>query len=145
MRGRRCGEFPRGRMRKGAQNTNVAKQSRPATVNIVLALTREKVTHSFPAGRIDAAFIASIVTVIKMPLRQVLVCGSNPFVEAIAEGAIAAGVKAVLIKTERIHLAAKSISDNIEIRRQGCRNIVMVPRGGIEPPTLRFSIACSTN
>ncbi len=23
--------------------------------------------------------------------------------------------------------------------------ILMVPRGGIEPPTLRFSIACSTN
>jgi hypothetical protein len=24
-------------------------------------------------------------------------------------------------------------------------NIEMVPRGGIEPPTLRFSVACSTN
>ena len=23
--------------------------------------------------------------------------------------------------------------------------ILMVPRGGIEPPTLRFSVACSTN
>jgi len=22
---------------------------------------------------------------------------------------------------------------------------VLVPRGGIEPPTLRFSVACSTN
>ena len=22
---------------------------------------------------------------------------------------------------------------------------MMVPRGGIEPPTLRFSVACSTN
>jgi hypothetical protein len=22
---------------------------------------------------------------------------------------------------------------------------LMVPRGGIEPPTLRFSVACSTN
>ena len=29
-------------------------------------------------------------------------------------------------------------------RSQGVRN-AMVPRGGIEPPTLRFSIACSTN
>ncbi len=27
----------------------------------------------------------------------------------------------------------------------GCRRGGMVPRGGIEPPTLRFSVACSTN
>ena len=66
-----------------------------------MALTRETAAHSFRAGRINAAFIAGIVTAMKMPVHQVLICGSNPFVEAVAEGTIAAGIDASLIKTER--------------------------------------------
>jgi hypothetical protein len=37
----------------------------------------------------------------KTPLRHVLICGSNPFVETAAEGTMAAGIEAALIKTER--------------------------------------------
>jgi ferredoxin-NADP reductase len=66
-----------------------------------VALTRETAPHPFRTGRIDPAFIAEAVAAMKMPVRQVLICGSNPFVEAVAEGAIAAGVDVALIKTER--------------------------------------------
>jgi ferredoxin-NADP reductase len=69
--------------------------------DLMLTLTRETVAHPFRSGRIDAAFIAGIVTAMKVPVRQVLICGSNPFVEAAAEGTMAAGIDAALIKTER--------------------------------------------
>jgi ferredoxin-NADP reductase len=69
--------------------------------SLVATLTRETAAHSFRAGRIDADFIADVVTAMKMPVRQVLICGSNPFVETVAEGTIAAGIDASLIKTER--------------------------------------------
>jgi ferredoxin-NADP reductase len=69
--------------------------------NLTVALTRETTTHPFRTGRIDAAFIADIATAIKTPVRRVLICGSNPFVEAAAEGTIVAGIDTTLIKTER--------------------------------------------
>lgn len=69
--------------------------------SLIVTLTREAAAHSFRAGRIDAVFIAGIVMTMKMPVRQVLICGSNPFVEAAAEATIAAGIDATLIKTER--------------------------------------------
>jgi glycine betaine catabolism B len=69
--------------------------------SLMVALTREGAAHPFRAGRIDATFIAGIVSAMKMPLRHVLICGSNPFVEAAAEGTMAAGIDAALIKTER--------------------------------------------
>ena len=69
--------------------------------SLMVTLTREAAAHPFRAGRIDAAFIASIVTAMNMPVRQVLICGSNPFVETAAEGTIAAGIDPALIKTER--------------------------------------------
>jgi ferredoxin-NADP reductase len=68
---------------------------------LTATLTRESAAHSFRVGRIDAAFIASIVAAMKMPVRQVLICGSNPFVETAADGTIAAGIDPALIKTER--------------------------------------------
>jgi ferredoxin-NADP reductase len=68
---------------------------------LMVTLTREAAAHSFRAGRIDAAFIVGTVAAVKMPVRQVLICGSNPFVEAVAEATIAAGIDATLIKTER--------------------------------------------
>jgi ferredoxin-NADP reductase len=37
----------------------------------------------------------------KTRVRQVLICGSNPCVETAAAGAIAAGIDAAVIKTER--------------------------------------------
>jgi ferredoxin-NADP reductase len=69
--------------------------------SLMVALTREADAHPFRAGRIDAAFIAGIVDAMKTPARQVLICGSNPFVETAAEGVIAAGIDAAVIKTER--------------------------------------------
>ena len=55
----------------------------------------------FRAGRIDTAYIASLITNMKTPVRHVLICGSNPFVEAAAQGAIEAGLSPGVIKTER--------------------------------------------
>jgi ferredoxin-NADP reductase len=75
-------------------------------LSLMVALTREAVAHPFRAGRIDATFIAGIVAAMNMPVRQVMICGSNPFVEAAAEGTMAAGVDAALIKTERYGIAA---------------------------------------
>ncbi len=69
--------------------------------SLLVTLTREAAEHPFRAGRIDAEFIAGAVAAMTMPVRQVLICGSNPFVEAAAEGAMAAGIDAALIKTER--------------------------------------------
>ncbi len=69
--------------------------------SLMVALTREAGAHSFRAGRIDAEFIAGVVKAMKMPVRQVLICGSNPFVETAAEGTIAAGIDPAIIKTER--------------------------------------------
>lgn len=69
--------------------------------SLMVTLTREAEPHSFRSGRIDAAFIGGIAAAMKMPLRHVLICGSDPFVETAAEGAIASGIDPVLIKTER--------------------------------------------
>ena len=79
--------------------------------SLMVALTRETAAHPFRAGRIDAAFIAGIVTAMKMPVRQVLICGSNPFVETAAEGTIAAGIDPALIKTERYGVADEQAED----------------------------------
>lgn len=69
--------------------------------SLMVALTREAGAHPFRAGRIDTEFIAGIVGAMKMPVRQVMICGSHPFVETAAEGTIAAGIDPGTIKTER--------------------------------------------
>jgi ferredoxin-NADP reductase len=69
--------------------------------DLMVTLTRDATPHPFRVGRIDSAFITSVIAKMPMPVRQVLICGSNPFVETAAEGTIAAGVDASLIKTER--------------------------------------------
>lgn len=66
-----------------------------------IALTRESQPHPFRAGRIDADFIRSAVGSMTAPLQNVLICGSNPFVETAAVGVLAAGVEAAHVKTER--------------------------------------------
>ena len=63
-----------------------------------VTLTREASAHPFRAGRIDATFMAGIVTAMKAPVRQVLICGSNAFVETAAEGTIAAGTESNIDK-----------------------------------------------
>lgn len=69
--------------------------------DLAMTLTREAGPHSFRAGRIDRALIAETVAALSEPVRHVLACGSNAFVKAAVEGAIAAGVDPALIKTER--------------------------------------------
>lgn len=70
-------------------------------LDLIVTLTRETSAHPFRTGRIDADFLASIVSSMKLPVRQVLICGSDPFVETAAVGTIAAGVEPAIIKTER--------------------------------------------
>lgn len=69
--------------------------------SLALTLTREANPHPYRGGRIDIAFMKSMVTAMNVPARQVLICGSNAFVETAAEGTIAAGIDPALIKTER--------------------------------------------
>lgn len=69
--------------------------------DLMVTLTREARPHHFKSGRIDTGFIAEMSAALPEPARHVLVCGSNPFVEAAADGAIAAGIDPALIKTER--------------------------------------------
>jgi ferredoxin-NADP reductase len=69
--------------------------------SLKVTLTRDAGPHPFRAGRIDAEFIAGVVKAAEMPVHQVLICGSNPFVETAAEGTIGAGIDPAMIKTER--------------------------------------------
>ncbi len=70
-------------------------------VTFIATLTRETSAPGFRTGRIDAALIAQVIAAMKQPTQQVLICGSNPFVETATEGAIAAGIDPKHIKTER--------------------------------------------
>lgn len=69
---------------------------------LVVTLTREAVHQERGdyARRIDAPMLAEVLPRLGMP-KTVYVCGSNPFVEAAAEAAMAAGADARTIKTER--------------------------------------------
>jgi hypothetical protein len=44
---------------------------------------------------------------------------------------------------EVVQIVVQPSRVNRQLRRKWL--ILLVPRGGIEPPTLRFSVACSTN
>lgn len=70
--------------------------------DLVITLTREAVEQRGDyARRLDAAMLAEIMPRLGAPPRHVYVCGSNPFVEAASEAAIAAGAPAGTIRTER--------------------------------------------
>ncbi len=62
-----------------------------------------------------------------------------------ALGPVVRGVFWECIAVPDVRLQARSVAETVaaEITRAAARE--MVPRGGIEPPTLRFSVACSTN
>jgi ferredoxin-NADP reductase len=51
--------------------------------------------------RVDAPMLAEVVARLPAPPRHAFICGTNAFVEAAAESAIAAGVAPSLIRTER--------------------------------------------
>lgn len=69
---------------------------------LVLALTREERRHVSDFGRrIDAMMLIELVRRLPQTPLQVFICGSNPFVEAGAQGAVEAGIDPSIIRTER--------------------------------------------
>ncbi|GGC76394.1 ferredoxin reductase [Chelatococcus reniformis] len=69
---------------------------------LALALTREPATRRTDfSRRIDPPMVADVAARLPAAPRSVLVCGSNPFVEAATDAALALGVEAGAIKTER--------------------------------------------
>jgi ferredoxin-NADP reductase len=69
---------------------------------VAFALTREAPRRSQDfARRVDAAMVASVLGRLPAWPHRVFVCGANGFVNAAADGAVAAGVAANLIRTER--------------------------------------------
>ncbi len=69
---------------------------------LAFALTREPARRAADySRRIDVAMVADVVGRLPTPPGNVLVCGSTAFVEVAADGALAAGLNATSIKTER--------------------------------------------
>jgi ferredoxin-NADP reductase len=70
--------------------------------DLVLTLTREAVEQKGDyARRIDAAMMAEVLPRLPAKPKLIFVCGSNAFVEAASQAAIAAGADPASIKTER--------------------------------------------
>lgn len=69
---------------------------------LALAITREPPTRAADfARRIDNAMVAEVIARLPDMPAHVFVCGSNPFVNVAADGALMAGLAAAAIKTER--------------------------------------------
>lgn len=69
---------------------------------LVLTLTREApMRHGDYGRRIDAAMMAEVVARSPTAAEHVFICGSNPFVNAAADGAVAAGIPVSKVRTER--------------------------------------------
>ena len=67
-----------------------------------LALTREPPTRESDfARRIDGAMVAEVADRLPAPPGYVFICGSNAFCDVAADGALAAGLGAASIRTER--------------------------------------------
>jgi ferredoxin-NADP reductase len=80
----------------------IAMQDRNDGFTLALALTRDAPRRAEDFGRrVDAAMVAELMTRLPAPPRHVFICGGNPFVEAAADGAIAAGLAQPMIRTER--------------------------------------------
>lgn len=73
-----------------------------SSFDLALTLTREAPTRAADFGRrIDATMVANVVARLPVLPGHVFICGSNDFVDVAAESAIAAGVGASGIRTER--------------------------------------------
>jgi ferredoxin-NADP reductase len=80
----------------------LALDARRDGFSLILTLTREPARRANDYHRrIDAAMMADVLT--RFPARPALayVCGANPFVDAAADGAVAAGMPSATIRTER--------------------------------------------
>ncbi|AYG62261.1 ferredoxin reductase [Rhizobium jaguaris] len=72
------------------------------TFKLALAITREAPVRACDFGRrIDNAMVAELIARLRHMPAHVFICGSNPFVEIAADGALMAGLDAAVIKTER--------------------------------------------
>lgn len=69
---------------------------------LALAITREPLERASDfARRIDSAMVSELAARLPRMPANVFICGSNPFVNIAADGALAAGLDASVIKTER--------------------------------------------
>jgi len=69
---------------------------------LVLTLTREPPRRDGDYGRrVDALMMAETLRRLPGPPKHVFVCGTNPFVNAAADGAVAGGTPPSIIRTER--------------------------------------------
>jgi ferredoxin-NADP reductase len=69
---------------------------------LVLTLTREPPKRDIDYGRrVDDVMMAEVLRRLPSGPRHVFACGTNPFVNAAVDGAIAAGTPASIIRTER--------------------------------------------
>jgi ferredoxin-NADP reductase len=69
---------------------------------VVFALTRKKAMRQGDySRRVDTAMMSEVLGRLPEDPRHVFVCGSNAFVNSAADGAVAAGVPAGRIRTER--------------------------------------------
>jgi ferredoxin-NADP reductase len=70
--------------------------------DLILTLTREPPSRTGDYGRrIDSPMMAEVLARFTARPAQAFVCGSNAFVDAAADGAVAAGVPASIVHTER--------------------------------------------
>ena len=80
----------------------LALQGRHDGFDLALALTRDRPRREGDFGRrVDAAMMAALLGRLPQAPTQIFICGSNPFVSAAADAAIAAGLEPALIRTER--------------------------------------------
>jgi ferredoxin-NADP reductase len=69
---------------------------------LALTLTRETARREGDCRRrVDGVMMAEILARVPTPPRHVFICGSNAFVNAAADGLVAAGTPASLVRTER--------------------------------------------
>jgi ferredoxin-NADP reductase len=69
---------------------------------LVFTLTREAPKREGDyARRVDAAMMAEILAQMPQPPKLAFICGMNAFVNSAADGAVAAGIAAAVIRTER--------------------------------------------
>ena len=69
---------------------------------LALTLTREPPRRESDYGRrVDTAMMMEVLAHLQGPPKLVYVCGANAFVNAAADGAVASGIAASIIRTER--------------------------------------------
>lgn len=80
----------------------LATERSTSRFSFALTVTREPPTRATDFGRrIDAPMVADVAARLPRPPRYIFVCGSNAFVDAAVDGALAGGLQDASIKTER--------------------------------------------